>query len=174
MSTNNIDNNQKQTKKVSADPLPYVIVFAILFLGALATLTWALDVWYKANQCAVYPNFWCSDNWTCNNSCPTGQNFNSCFNNIQGTGLASCLFGPHSAIATTCFVAPTGTTGGTGLSCECTSGMQNAPNCFRNCATNFQTTNSNGDAICCCVSGPGCPYGKGGLPLPTQCQGTNT
>jgi len=158
------------TKKRSADPLPYIIVFAILFLCSLITLTWVLDVWYKQNQCGLYPNIWCSDAWTCNNTCETGTSgINTCF--TQATGLASCLFGPNSAIANTCFYPPTESTGGTGLLCECTPDMQGAPNCFRNCATNFSTTNANGDAPCCCIGGTGCPYTKDNLPA--QCKGTN-
>lgn len=150
-----------------ANPLPYIIVFAILFLVALGILTWVLDVYSKQHSCALHPNIWCSDNWTCNNSCPTGSGYNACFNNVGSTGLASCLFGPDSSIATTCLNLPTGT-GGTGAAaCDCVSGIQQTvSNCFSGCAANLGDISN--DVICCCQPGtPGCPYNS--QTLPRQC-----
>jgi len=138
----------------TADPLPYIIAFAILFLISLGLLTWVLDVWNKANECAVFPNIWCSDNWTCNNSCPTGLGFNECFNNVGSTGLASCIYGPNSAIATTCFTWPTG--GDTGaVACDCTQPMQQQTNnCFSGCPNSLDAVNP--ETVCGCAPGK-CP-----------------
>ena len=140
------------SKKASANPLPYVIVFAILFLVGLVALTWTLGVYYKANQCAIYPNIWCADNWVCNNTCGGGFTGNACFGLSGSTGLSSCLFGPNSTTAQVCFQVPEA-----GLSCTCTTGMQQTNNCFSGCAQDFAsiagTTN-----CCCCPGKPGCPW----------------
>ena len=64
--------------KKTPDPLPYVIIFAILFIIALISVTWLLDVQNKSTQCALYPNYWCADNWTCNNACSGNTGISSC------------------------------------------------------------------------------------------------
>lgn len=155
-----------------ADPLPYVIIFAILFLVALGVLTWTLGVWYKANQCAIYPNIWCSDSWTCDKPCPQGFAANPCFQSTGTTGLASCLFGPNAPGATVCFTPPSETGG---VACACPTGMasQNR-NCFAGCAQNLGDVANN--AHCCCLpfdmgGSQNCPHTS--LTLPPQCQGTN-
>ena len=166
-----MDNNESKTKKKTANPLPYIIVFAILFLIILGLLTWVLDIFYKNHQCTLYPNIWCSDNWSCNNVCPGGTSpvanglpVNPCFGNTAyvgptgegGTGLASCIFGPTAMGATACFVTPSGgpPTGGTGLSCDCIPEMSFTQNCFSGCAINLTsvtgTTGGSGSPVCCC------------------------
>lgn len=134
------------------DPLPYFITFAVLFIIFLALFTWVLGVWYKSNQCSIQPNIWCSDNWSCNQNSSDGS---PCFLTATGaTGLASCLFGPESAIALVCFNAPTGGTGG--LACNCPTGMAvQTNNCLSNCPGTTAHINSNTE--CCCTPGtPGC------------------
>ena len=156
-------------QKQSADPLPYVIVFAILFFIVLGLLTWVLDQWFKERQCTLFPNIWCSDNWTCNNSCPPGFPGNQCFVNPGPTGLASCIFGPHAPGATTCLVAPSQTGG---VACNCPTGMaEQTANCFSGCAQNFSSINP--ATICCCAPNtPGCPWTSINPP-PAQCLGTH-
>jgi len=159
------------SKKKSADPLPYIIVFAILFLIGLGVLTWTLGVWYKSQQCAIYPNIWCSDNWTCNNNCPTGYTGNSCFLNATApTGLASCIYGPDAPGAKVCLTTPAGTSA-TATSCDCPTGMQQTANCFSGCSQNFSSINFGAGNSCCCKPGTsGCPWTT--ETLPAQCKGT--
>jgi len=151
--------------KKSADPLPYIIVFAILFLIALGILTWVLDVLYKSYGCNFYPNIWCSDDWTCQTSCtggvnPQGLPVNSCFSSIGTTGLASCLFGPKAPGGSVCVNTPTGgpPTGGTATSCDCPTGMQgnNVKNCFNGCGININGIGK--QQVCCCneIGNPNC------------------
>lgn len=152
--------------KRSADPLPYIITFAVLFLIALAVLTWTLDIWSKAHSCGLDPNIWCSDNWRCNSNCSPADNFNPCFQHgTNPTGLASCLYGPNASGATACFVPPT--SGITGLSCDCPSGMENSTNCFSQCASNFGDMAPN-TGCCCCPGTPGCPW-KFPSEVPPEC-----
>lgn len=163
MDVNNINND-------TINPLPYVIIFAVLFLIALGALTWTLSVWYKENQCALNPNIWCSDNWICNNNCPTGSAFNPCFyNSATGSiGLGSCLYGPTAAGANICSTLPPGSS--TGTSCPCPSGIQNVNSCLAGCAQNIGSV-PNG-TICCCQPGtPGCQYTTN--TLPAVCRPTN-
>lgn len=150
-------------KRSTADPLPYIIVFAILFLILLVVLTWTLDVWYKSNQCVLFPNFWCSDNWRCNNTCPTGNTGNICYQSDSPTGLASCLGGPNSIAGQLCFTTPTSETG---TSCDCTPGMSNTNSCFSGCAASFDDI-TEGAPCCCCPGQQGCPYTAD--TLPTSC-----
>ena len=139
-----------------ADPLPYFIVFGILFIIALVALTWAISVWYRQFQCSIYPNIWCSDSWTCNSSCGnTRPDINTCFDNIQSTGLASCLYGPNAPGAHVCFAAPTGCSGSSCLACDCPTGMTNIPNCFSGCARTLSSV-AGSQAKCCCKSGNNC------------------
>ena len=65
-------------EKRKADPLLYIIIFAILFLITLGLLTWVLDVYNKQLQCAANPNLWCSDKWTCTQTCQLDPNTNAC------------------------------------------------------------------------------------------------
>lgn len=149
------------------NPLPYIIVFAILFILGLVALTWTLDEWYKSNRCADNPNVWCSDNWTCNTSCPTGSGYNVCFENLGTTGLSSCLFGPNSVTAALCYTTPTGTTA---TSCDCTAGMQAANNCFSGCASNLSNVPESVNC-CCCPGQAGCPFTA--ETLPSSCRQQN-
>lgn len=136
------------------DPLPYYITFAVLFIIALAVLTWALGVWYKSNQCAAEPNIWCSDNWTCTQNCPPSLDYNVCFSTGTGvTGLASCLYGPKSPQATVC-LTPTGPTGSVACNCP-TQTAESLSNCLSNCPA--INGNINPSTVCCCNPGsPGC------------------
>lgn len=153
------------SSKSPPNPLPYIIIFAVLFLITMAVATWTLDLWYKANQCAIYPNIWCSNNWTCNNSCTGGQTgqYNSCFYDYGTgtTGLALCLMGPNSVQGQLCF-NPTGPTGST--SCDCVAPMQSANNCLAGCPQNLNAIT--GNPTCCCndPNNPNCTI--------SACQGT--
>lgn len=152
----------------SADPLPYIIVFAILFVGALAALTWMLGVWFKEHQCALNPNIWCSDTWQCNNNCPTGFTGSACFLHGTGTtGLASCLFGPTAAGANICI--PAGVpTGGIPENCNCPAGITGATNnCLGSCPQNLSGV-ANGNICCCKPDTGGCPYTSSNPP-PAEC-----
>lgn len=152
------------TKKAIADPLPYIIVFAIMVLVALGVLTWTLSVWYKTSQCAVYPNVWCSNNWTCNNSCAGTTGFNSCFTDYGTgtTGLALCLMGPDSTQGQLCFQMPTGGTGDD-VSCDCIPEIQKAQNCFSQCAQDFKSMGAS-TQCCCCPGTDGCPWSEDNVP----------
>lgn len=148
----------------SINPLPYVIIFAILFLVMLGVLTWTLGIWYKANQCAINPNIWCSDSWTCNNSCPSGIAASPCFNQVEPTGLASCLFGPNALGAKTCLnVTEEG-----GTSCACPTGIATARNCFSGCAQSLSDLSTSNTECCCKIGAPGCPWTE--ITLPANCR----
>lgn len=157
--------NQRTSSKKSADPLPYIITFAVLFLVALAVLTWTLDIWSKAHECGLDPNIWCSDNWRCNSNCLPTDPYSSCFlNGTNASGLASCLYGPNAFGATACFVSPIE---GTGLSCECPIEMNNARSCFSQCARNFGDIGRN-SSCCCCPGTDDCPW-KSPSEVPAEC-----
>ncbi|CAH6421708.1 Hypothetical protein HVR_LOCUS1348 [uncultured virus] len=188
--------NEYPTKKKSADPLPYIIIFAILFLIALGLLTWVLGTFYKSHACSLYPNIWCSDNWSCNTVCPGGNNpvspqgqpVNPCFGNAayvgpgggSASGLSSCIFGPTAMGATACFATPSGGDtggGGTGLACDCPTGMSGIQNCFNGCAINLTSIPTGAAATCCCndPNNPACAAVTGatgveptGICLPTS------
>jgi hypothetical protein len=155
-----------QTERDTADPLPYVITFGILVVIMLGVLTWVLGVWFQDHQCYLFPNYWCSDTWTCNTSCATGSGFSPCFTNPGPTGMSSCLFGPTSAIANVC-TPPV--PGGTGiLACNCPTGMATQTgNCFAGCPQSVGTVTS-GAACCCMPNTPGCPWTTLNPP-PPQC-----
>lgn len=136
----------QQSIPETADPLPYIITFAVLFLISLGVLTWVLDELFKSHECVLHPNIWCSDNWTCSSSCPTGGGQNECFVNPGATGLASCIFGPSSAIANTCITAATG-----GLACECPAPVAGTNTCLAGCAQSLGAVPSS--ATCCCIPG---------------------
>lgn len=174
--------NTTTAKKNKPNPLPYIIIFAILFLIALGVLTWVLSVFYKSYGCNYYPNIWCSDNWVCQNNCTngiiTGTNIpaNSCFTNATVPGLASCLYGPNAPGATVCLNPPTNgpSTGGTGLACNCPTGMEGSQvmNCFNGCGSNLDSIQTPGTPVCCCndPNNPNCAFANG---KPTyRCSGT--
>lgn len=140
-----------------ADPLPYVIIFAILFIVALIVTTWVIGTWYQSYQCASDPNIWCSDTWVCNTPCPTGTSeISPCYSMNAATGLASCLYGPNSMLATVCLTtAPTGGTGTTGTHvCNCPSLTANAQNCLAGCALSLAAVPSGTN--CCFKNSPNC------------------
>jgi hypothetical protein len=158
------------TVYVKPDPLPYIIAFAFLFIIMLGTLTWTLDVWNKANACSGLPGIWCADTWTCNTAAPCGTPtpVNICFNSNGTTGLASCLYGVDSELATRCFTPPTG---GTGTSCDCIAPLQASKfNCLAGCGTDFGPSSALGAACCCCPGAPGCTNKIDAMP--SQCRGT--
>lgn len=135
--------------------LPYFFAFFILFIIALVALTWMLDKWNLAYQCHIDPGIWCYDDWTCNKSC---SGFDPCFQAVGATGLASCLYGTTSAAANYCKPNP-----GDSISCTCPASMQNANNCFSNCAGTLGDVKSG--AVCCCKPGaPGCQWTNDTLP----------
>jgi len=160
-----------------ADILPYVISFAFLFLIALAVLTWALDVWHDANACILYPNVWCADDWSCNTPCETGdpRNLNPCFQRSGTVGLASCLIGPTSTVATTCAIFPSGPSGSGNISdpaCDCVANPQSPnqfQNCFQNCAQSVAASDPNNSQCCCCPQTPGCPWASIDA-MPPECK----
>lgn len=158
----------------TVNPLPYVIVFAILVLIGLIILTWTLDVWFKANQCFNLPNIWCSDTWTCNNACPANYAGNSCFitTGTATVGLASCIYGPNTSTAKLCFAAPTGGTPGSSgadaTSCACTPGMSSTNNCMSGCAPNLKSISSGGQQpTCCCTDTNNSNCTQGGVCTPS-------
>jgi len=133
-----------ETSKKAANPLIYVIIFAILFLVALGVLTWTLSVYYKSSQCALDPNIWCSDSWTCQNVCQladpntcldqNGNSVNGCFcSNVTPsggiTGIAKCI---NDNINNYC----------TPDACDCPSAVQQAGNCVNGCPTQASAINA--------------------------------
>lgn len=110
-----------------ASLLTYTIIFAFMFIIMLASLTWTLYKWYQSQQCSSNPNIWCSDEWKCSAVCDPSAGKNPCFSNT--TGIASCLFGPNSAIANKC----TGKNGNP-LEGECTCAIQ-GQNCLSGCTS---------------------------------------
>lgn len=159
------------TTKKGPDPLIYIIIFAILFLITLGLLTWVLDVYNKQHQCALDPNIWCADTWTCQNTCDNSSGTCNATNPVTGltyevsscfcthatgtTGLASCLFGPDTQGATTCLNPGTGGETGTG-DCDCPAGIQaTQSNCFHNCYQSLSDLAHSQDpnqpvTNCCC------------------------
>lgn len=149
--TTGLESKPKSTR-ATAEPLPYIIAFAILFLILLAVLTWTIDLYNKAHKCELEPNIWCFDTWQCNNNCAgstnnDGQPVNACFDNATGpTGLASCLFGPDSTQASLCFTPPN--TGTNELACACTEELTNTrSSCLANCPQSLGDVPA--DAVCC-------------------------
>lgn len=140
------------------NPTPYLITFIILFITALFVLTWLLDVFNKNAQCTFDPNIWCSDEWTCQNKCtgsvdPEGQPVSSCFENLETTGLASCIYGPQAPGATICLTQPD-ENDPTALSCNCPQNLQSGVmNCLGGCP---QTLDAVAGTVCCCTTGPHC------------------
>ena len=134
---------ESETPKIakSANPLPYIIVFAILFIITLLVLTWTLYVWYQNHQCGAQPNFWCSDEWVCDTPCTSGKAPvppSPCF--YSNDGLASCLYGPTGAIATLCGNHGQPLVDGSLCACGATGN-----NCLTGCPQKLSGTN------------PGCP-----------------
>lgn len=116
-----------------ASLLTYTIAFAFLFVLVLVALTWTLYVWYQEHQCVANPNIWCSNEWRCNNLCPANLGKNPCFS--TATNLASCLFGPTSAIANKCNAST-----GDPLTGECQCAIA-GQNCLTGCNTNLPNVN---------------------------------
>lgn len=144
-----MDKESGEQKESFFNPLPYIISFAILFLIAIASVTWVLGVYYKANQCVLNPNIWCADDWRCNKApCftgPSGAAVSHCFGDVTGpTGLASCLYGPKASGAQLC-VTPPENTGG--VACNCVPTMETAANCFMGCVQGL--TGANISCPCC-------------------------
>lgn len=139
------------TRTSSADPLLYVIIFAFLFLISLGLLTWVLGTFYKSHACGLYPNIWCSDEFSCTTPCTTtisGHTVNPCFgvtSYIGSTGLSSCIFGPDAPGATVCFFPPTD--GGTACACPPELGGD-VQSCFNGCPSNLSSIGEGG--ACCC------------------------
>ena len=120
----------------------YFVIFLFLVIIFGITLTWTLYIYYQENLCRLDSDFWCSNNWTCNNLCfPTEPNVSTCYSHKDN--LANCLFGPESQIATVCFVSPPGDDPDS-LSCPCTT---NAANCMSNCPQSISDANT---TKCCC------------------------
>lgn len=134
-------------KKVSSDKTifwPYLLVFFMLELIFLVLLTYAIYVYFQLVGCNTYPNFICYDDWYCENP-PTSPSstINPCFVNAgEGTtGMASCLYGVNSALATTCF-GPELTQNNT--FCNCPTEMQNQTNnCMSQCPNSTSSVNPN-------------------------------
>jgi hypothetical protein len=162
-SVTKIDNSQHK-EPINSPPniLPYIIVFAILILTTLGVLTWVLGEWYQSRQCFTDPNIWCFDTWQCETNCTTvndppidlqGQ---KCFQNALGaTGLASCVFGVNSFIASYCFVQ-SGPSGPSDPLCSCVLSSVTG-NCFANCASTVGQVPT-GSTCCCCPGTTGCQW----------------
>lgn len=143
-----------EVQKKASNQLPYIIVFAILFLISLGVLSWVLDVYNKTHQCNLYPDYWCDDRWTCNTACPADNVANSCFKNLTTTGLASCLYGVASTTAQLCFDTTDVTTHDDPI-CDCVKPLDdaNVQNCFAGCPEDLDNTKG---IVCCCKEGPNC------------------
>ena len=143
-----------------ADPLPYIIVFAILYFISLGVLTWVLFEFNKSWQCPLNPNIWCADDFTCTNSCsvtPAGQPVNSCFEDVGTSGLASCLFGPTAPGATVCLTYSDPDNPAGDPACPCPQLMMSSTtqNCFNGCSLYLEDVPA--EVACCCIpSASGC------------------
>lgn len=151
--------------------VPYLIIFAILFVVMLVVMSWAIDVYYKNHSCQFKPDIWCFDDWSCNTSCqkngpntvnPSGLPVSDCYYDVGPTGLASCLYGPESLSAKYCLYPP-GTLGATGdkeanePSCDCPQSLVEAKNCFSGCSTSISELPNNQQQGYCCCSDPNNP-----------------
>ena len=145
------------------NPLPYILVFAFLFLILLAILTYLLVQFKRLQSCQTNPGIWCDDSWTCSQSCtptigpdgrPAGRTLQGgivsvCFVNIKSTGLASCLFGPTADGATTCLGGPETQPGQT--TCNCPLLTATDPNsCLKGCPLSIGGVAPN---VPCCFKG---------------------
>ncbi len=165
---NNSDNNSDNIKKInkSDNIIPYIIVFAILFIIGLILLTWLLDRWYKAQSCTTNPYIWCSDNWVCENktkedgtcsddsSLKSGAGYISeCYKNSKG--LASCLFGITSTVATICSGSSGGSEYQPGKKCPCPmDDPVEGTNCLKGCPISGGGVAN--PQCCCCPGTTGC------------------
>lgn len=160
-----------------ADPLIYVISFFILFVIALALLTWVLKVYYASYGCGYYANIWCGDTWRCKSACfgsgnnvtdTSGFPVDSCYgenSNVLGpTGLASCLYGPNSAAASLCYNPPANDPNSPACGCVSPLTSINAQNCFNGCASSLDDIPPG--VVCCCKNGPNCTVGGECAPPP--------
>lgn len=141
-----MEEKTKTKKSKPADPLTYVIIFSILFVITLIVLTWTLYEWYQNYQCGSHPNIWCSDEWVCNEVCTTGHGPTGTNCYLSNDNLASCLYGPNSAIANLC--ANNGQGQATMPLCEC---IVAGNNCLSNCPLTIDRVSTN-----CGCTGPGC------------------
>jgi hypothetical protein len=168
--TSKNNDNKTSKNKNNYGIIPYIIVFAVLFIISLILLTWMLDVWYKSRTCQYNSEIWCSDNWICNtravdngsgvfSTCPpnsSGENdgsiniYSNCFTSADKPGLASCLFGLTSYIETVC-----GGSGSTGeQKCGCPpADLYTDGTGSNNCLLNCDKPNDN---CCCCPGQSGC------------------
>jgi len=162
----NLPADVDEVPPTGVSPLPYVVIFAILVIILITVITMAIYYWSKAHMCGVNPHIWCSDNYTCNQSCEAGSiGHSECFNadHLTDHGLASCLYGPDAPGAGLCFNPPT--TGTNELACDCVSEMNDqSNNCFSGCASKIGAVNQN--TVCCCTPGKAdCPFTEETLPL---------
>lgn len=148
--------------------LPYLISFLLLLLISLGLLTWLVSLVVKEETCVGNPDIWCSDGWSCDKNCPASDvTHNACYGRTGATGLASCLFGPTSALATTC---SSSYTGGTGPYCGCPSSLQGQ---VSNCLAGCSSSTSNTPGLCCCnPRDPKCKYTVDNYP--PECLPTNS
>lgn len=103
----------------------YGVIFLILLVIALILISLAIAQYTRLNTCATQPSYQCYNDWTCNSPCPTA--INACFTTTTPPGgLAQCLYGPTSALATNCLGA-----GSTPGSCVC--GITGDNTCLANC-----------------------------------------
>lgn len=124
---------EDHTKMTIAFFFMFLLILTIFGLGY-----YFLYLYHQESGCVYHPDIRCDDNWTCNGSCPgpdaPTNSYSKCFINLGPTGLASCLFGPHSTTATACYFPPSGTT--KNPACECSAKMREEQiNCFSGCAS---------------------------------------
>ena len=168
-SNKSTDNNTNKKTKLSDNILLYIIIFAILFIVLLIVLTWTLDVISKLNSCQTYPNIWCSDKWICNKQCPpptsNTDDFRDCFRQptttkeptAGETGLAQCLFGIDSKLATfqdtNCPAGPNENPNSCILPCNMTTDNGTPENnCLLGCPV-YNTNSEPTSTTCCCCPG---------------------
>ena len=174
-------------ERTAPNPLPYIIVFAILFIIACILLSWVLYNFNKESECGGNQKIWCTDNFGCTNACNGDENNCTTTGISADDGSGNSIVTNKAGTVNTCFCQnKSTTTPGIGVtnisscifgdptgsgaqycnnppnseagSCQCS--LDGAPNCFNGCATNAEklpTTN-------CCKQDAGvvaCPLAPG-------------
>src|SRR6056297_317207 len=124
----------------------FPIILSILIIIFTITLSFMLYSINLENSYYVDMNFWCYNDFYCDENCPSANSpcFNSNFTSGT-TGLANCLFGPTSNLFSNNFNEKTG------FNYNCAYENQENTNCFgSNCALNLNDVPSNNQQAFCC------------------------
>lgn len=147
--------------------VPYIIVFAILYIVFLVVVTWALRIYSEAYQCSANLNIWCYDDWRCTNQCPdTRLDVNPCFRDPRATGptgLASCIWGPNNPRAQACQPPEDAPPDPNLLACDCPADLNAVDSCLRGCPSKIENIAEGPQGICCCkdITNPACAVAIG-------------